>query len=170
MFRTLLMTSATAAFIAAGVVASTGPALALTTDEVISDLQAQGYDRIEVKVGPSQIKAEASNGTDKVEFVYDKETGELLKSEAYPGQGGDVDPGIEIDNEGDDFLDDNDDDDDDDSDDDDSDDSSDDDDDDDNSGHGSGDDDDDDDNSGHGGGDDDDDHSGHDGGDDKDDD
>lgn len=165
MFRTLLMTSATAAFIAAGVVASTGPALALTTDEVISDLQAQGYDRIEVKVGPSQIKAEASNGTDKVEFVYDKETGELLKSEAYPGQGGDVDPGIEIDNEGDDFLDDNDDDDDD-SDDDDSDDDSEDDDDD-NSGHGSGDDDDDDDNSGHGGGDDDDDR---DGGDDKDDD
>jgi hypothetical protein len=159
------MTSATAAFIAAGVVASTGPALALTTDEVISDLQAQGYDRIEVKVGPSQIKAEASNGTDKVEFVYDKETGELLKSEAYPGQGGDVDPGIEIDNEGDDFLDDNDDDDDD-SDDDDSDDDSEDDDDD-NSGHGSGDDDDDDDNSGHGGGDDDGDR---DGGDDKDDD
>ena len=69
MFRTLLLTSAFAAFSAAGLIATTGPALAITTDEVISDLQAQGYTSIEVKVGPSQIKAEASNGTDKLEIV-----------------------------------------------------------------------------------------------------
>ncbi len=63
MFRTFLMTAATAAFVgAAGVVATTGPALALTSDEVISELQAQGYTSIEVKVGRRR-KAEASNGT-----------------------------------------------------------------------------------------------------------
>ncbi|MCV2869706.1 PepSY domain-containing protein [Defluviimonas sp. WL0002] len=148
MFRKLMLTSAFAAFSAAGVLASSTPALAITTEEVISGLQAQGYTNIEVKVGPSQIKAEASNGTDKLEVIFDKETGDVLKSEIYEGQGSDVDSGIEIENEGQDFLDDDDDDDrsgdddddddDDSDDDDDDDDSDDDDDDDDNGGSGSG--------------------------------
>ncbi|HPE26646.1 PepSY domain-containing protein, partial [Albidovulum sp.] len=104
MFRTFLMTAATAAFVAAGVVATTGPALALTSDEVISELQAQGYTSIEVKVGPTQIKAEASNGTDRLEVVYDKETGDVLKSEVYAGQGLDVSPGIEVERGSRDFV------------------------------------------------------------------
>ncbi|MCP5324485.1 MAG: PepSY domain-containing protein [Rhodobacteraceae bacterium] len=157
MFRTFLMTAATAAFVAAGVVATTGPALALTSDEVISELQAQGYTSIEVKVGPTQIKAEASNGTDRLEVVYDKETGNVLKSEVYAGQGLDVSPGIEVERGSRDFVGGGSDDDDDDD--------GDDDDDDDNSGKGSGGDRDDD-NSGHGGGDDRDDDKGGDRGDD----
>lgn len=56
-------------------------ALALTTDEIIADLQAQGYSRVEVKVGPNQIKVEAIRGTEKVETIYDIATGAVLKTE-----------------------------------------------------------------------------------------
>jgi len=148
MKRTFLMTTAAIALFGTAALAD------ITADAVIQSLQGQGYTSIEVKVGPTQIKAEASNGTDKLEVVYDKATGAIIKQEIYPGQGAEVDPGIDVDLEDEDFTDDDDDDDDDDGEDDD-----DEDDDDDSSGHGSGDDDDDDDDddSGHGGGDDDDD-------------
>ena len=42
---------------------------AVTTDQVVADLQAEGYSWIEVKQGPNQIKVEAVKGTTKVETV-----------------------------------------------------------------------------------------------------
>jgi len=103
-------TAAAAVLTLAGALTAT-QVLALTSDDVISILQGQGYTSIEVKVGPTQIKAEASNGTDKIEVIYDKETGDVLKQEIYAGEGGDVDEGIEVDQSGKDFSGDDDDDD-----------------------------------------------------------
>jgi hypothetical protein len=59
-----------------------GAAMAVvTTDALVSDLQAQGYSWIEVKKGPTQIKVEAVKGTVKVETVYDIATGAVIESE-----------------------------------------------------------------------------------------
>jgi hypothetical protein len=162
MKRTLMMT---AALIFAGSMSFA----AINTDTIATDLQAQGYTRVEIKKGISQIKVEAIRGTEKLEVIYDIETGAILKQEVEtvrPGEN--TAPGVSVrernrdfvrvrgnddDDNGDDNNDDNDD--------------NDDDDDGDNSGHGGGGDDDDGDNSGHGGGGDDDNSgSGGDGGDD----
>lgn len=121
------------------------------TQSTVDQFQADGYTRIEVKVGPTQTKIEAIRGDTKVEVVIDKATGAVLKREVEtvrPGEN--TTPGVFIDSRDDDFVDGDDDDGEDDDGDDGDDDDSDDDDDDDNSG--SGDDDDDDDNSGSGGG------------------
>lgn len=97
MNRKLLLTTVAAMTIG-------GAALALTIDEVVVDLQAQGYTNIEVREGAARIEVEASKGagTDKVEMTFDKDTGDLLKREVYPGAGGDVDPGVEVDSDDDD--------------------------------------------------------------------
>lgn len=42
---------------------------------------AEGYEFVEVKVGPTQTKVEAIRGDVKVEVVYDNETGEVIKKE-----------------------------------------------------------------------------------------
>jgi hypothetical protein len=88
----LLMTTATAVLWA-------GMALALTADEVVQDFQDQGFTSIEVEEGPTQIKVEASTGpgSDRVEAIYDKETGAEVSREVYPGEGGEVDPGVDVD-------------------------------------------------------------------------
>ncbi len=93
-------------------------ALALTTDDVIATFQADGFTRIEVKQGPTQIKVEAIRGTEKVETIYDAETGNVLKSEVETvGPNENIRPGVSIRNRGKDFVDVGDDDDDDDDDD-----------------------------------------------------
>lgn len=116
------------------------------TQAAVDQFKADGYTRIEVKVGPTQTKIEAIKGDTKTEVVIDNATGAVLKRETEairPGEN--VTPGVFVDSDNDDFVDGSDDDgSDDDSDDDDSDD------DDDNSGSGN-DDDDDNDNSGSGG-------------------
>lgn len=103
MKRKLLMTTAALAMFA------TASFAAITVDQVVQEFQDAGYTAIEVKEGPTQIKVEASDGTDKIEVIYDKETGEILKQETYPGEGGEVDPGVDIDQEDEDFLDEDDD-------------------------------------------------------------
>ncbi len=152
MKRSLMMT---AALIFAGSMSFA----AINTDTIATDLQAQGYTRVEIKKGISQVKVEAIRGTEKLEVIYDIETGAILKREVEtvrPGEN--TAPGVSVRERNRDFVrgrsNDDDDDDSDDDNDDDNDDN-----DDDNSGHGGGDDDDDDDdNSGSGsGGDDDDD-------------
>lgn len=50
-------------------------------DKTVLDLQAQGYTRIEITLGATQAKVEASNGTIKVETVYDLVTGDVVKTE-----------------------------------------------------------------------------------------
>ena len=54
---------------------------AVTTDQVVSQFQADGYSWIEVKKGPTQIKVEAVKGTEKVEVVIDTETGAVIDRE-----------------------------------------------------------------------------------------
>jgi len=84
-----------------------------STDQIVSQLQAQGFTRIEIKQGPTQIKVEAIRGNTKVEYIYDSRTGELIKSEVERvGSDDDRSPGVQIRNESDDFVDDDDDDDD----------------------------------------------------------
>ncbi|SPH24214.1 hypothetical protein DEA8626_03264 [Defluviimonas aquaemixtae] len=98
MTRKLILTSSAIVMLGSAAMAE------LSARDVISDLRAQGFNDIEVKVGPTQIKAEASNGTDKLEVIMDRASGSTLKQEIYAGQGGEVDPGIEIDTRTRDFV------------------------------------------------------------------
>lgn len=70
---------------------------ALTPAEVIADLKADGYTRVEVRVGQSQMKVEAIRGTEKLETVYDISTGAVLKSEREAvGAGENTAPGTSV--------------------------------------------------------------------------
>lgn len=72
-------------------------AFAITPDEIISDLQAEGYTRVEVRVGPNQIKVEAIRGDIKIEKIMDSTTGALLKSESYRvGSDENTSPGVSV--------------------------------------------------------------------------
>ena len=65
--------------------------------QTVLDLQAQGFTHIEITVGATQAKVEASNGTTKVETVYDLVTGDVVKTEteaANPNES--QTPGVEI--------------------------------------------------------------------------
>lgn len=77
-----------------------------STDQLISDLQADGFTRIEVKNGVTQTKVEAIRGTEKVETVFDRATGEVIKQEVETVRAGeDTRPGVEIDTRDSDFVD-----------------------------------------------------------------
>lgn len=83
--------------LAFGLLLSGQAAFALTADQLVSDLQAQGYTRTEVRVGPSQIKVEAIRGTEKLEVIYDKTTGAVLKSEVATVRFGEnTAPGVSV--------------------------------------------------------------------------
>jgi len=91
----------TAAMIFAGSVASA----AITAQSLVQDLTAQGYSRIEIKTGLTQIKAEAISGSTKFEAIYDIATGKLLKSETGPVDlFDDTAPGVELSDRDRDFL------------------------------------------------------------------
>ncbi len=65
---------------------------------LISDLQSQGYDFIEVKNAPGQIKVEAIRGTEELEMIFDRQSGQLLKREVNRADARDVGRvGIEFD-------------------------------------------------------------------------
>ncbi len=99
MIRTLLCT---AAFVVAGQIAFA----AITSDSVVTSLRAEGYTRIEVKQGPTQIGVEAIRGPEKLEIVYDIETGSILKQEIETVRPGvNTAPGVRIRNHDDDFVD-----------------------------------------------------------------
>ena len=83
--------------LALGLMLSGQGAFALTADEVVTDLQAQGYTRTEVRVGPTQIKVEAIRGTEKLEVIYDKATGAVLKTEMDQVRlGENISPGVSV--------------------------------------------------------------------------
>ena len=76
----------------------------VTADEIVTDLQDADYTKIEVKVGPTQIKIEAIRGDEKYEAIIDRETGDVLKAETEAVEAGDdTTPGVEIENEAEDF-------------------------------------------------------------------
>lgn len=86
---------------------SPAPDTAVDIDQIVSDLQAQGYDYIEIKRGPTQTKVEAIKGNQELEIVYDNATGDELKRETGIADGEDVGrTGIEIETENRDFVDD----------------------------------------------------------------
>ncbi|NNL18674.1 MAG: PepSY domain-containing protein [Boseongicola sp.] len=80
------------------------------TDKIVTNLQDLGYDYIEIKNGPSQVKVEAIRGTEELEVIYDRLTGEILKQEIESTEGDDIgQSGVDISNRNRDFLDDDDD-------------------------------------------------------------
>ncbi len=101
-FKTTLLATTAALGLTAGI------AFAEITNEQIIAAYA-GYDRIEIKRGPTQIKVEATKGGMTLEVIYDAATGAILKSETEPADADDAGTGIEIDFEDEDFLDDEDD-------------------------------------------------------------
>ena len=62
---------------------------AITADDVVKTYQDAGYTRIEVTTGPTQIKVEAIKEGQKIEVIYDKESGDVVKTETTT-----VDPSV----------------------------------------------------------------------------
>ena len=78
------------------------------TDQIVSQLQAQGYESIEIENGQTQIKVEAILNGRKLEVVYDALTGVILKEEVSTADDDDtLRRGVRISSsDDDDFLDD----------------------------------------------------------------
>ncbi|WP_424176854.1 PepSY domain-containing protein [Yoonia sp. TsM2_T14_4] len=77
------------------------------TDQIVSQLQAQGYESIEIENGQTQIKVEAILNGRKLEVVYDALTGVILKEEVSTADDDDtLRRGVRISSSDDDFLDD----------------------------------------------------------------
>lgn len=75
------------------------------TDLLVAAWQAQGYDRIEIETGPTQIKVEAIRGTQKAEVIYDAATGAILRQEFERVDSDDnTRPGVFFDRDDDDFT------------------------------------------------------------------
>jgi hypothetical protein len=90
---------------AALIFSATMATAAVNTDALVSDLMAQGYTRVEVKIGITQIKVEAIRGTEKLETIYDKETGAILKEEVeLVGAFDNTAPGVQIGERNRDFI------------------------------------------------------------------
>ena len=73
------------------------------TQTAVDQFTADGFTRVEVKVGPTQTKIEAIKGDTKVEVVIDRATGAVLKRETEtvtPGEN--VSPGVFVDTDDDD--------------------------------------------------------------------
>lgn len=97
-----------------GVLATT-PAFAQSfSDRVVESLRQQGFETVEIDNGPTQTKFEAVRDNTKLEVIYDRASGQVLKQETERFVGVFVEgQPIDIDTRDRDFLDDDDDDDDD---------------------------------------------------------
>ena len=83
-------------------VAAAGHAQSIT-DQVVSQLTAEGYSRIEVKRLGTTVKVEAQKGGRELEVIYDSATGAVLKEEVNPIRpGDDTTPGVYLSGRGDD--------------------------------------------------------------------
>jgi len=70
---------------------------AFDAQSVAAQLQADGYTRVEVKIGQTIAKVEAIKGTTKIEVTYDIASGNVIKTETEavrPGEN--TAPGVEI--------------------------------------------------------------------------
>jgi hypothetical protein len=63
---------------------------AIDGTQLAADYLAEGYDFVEVKVGPTQTKVEAIRGATKVEVIYDNATLAILKQEREAADSDDV--------------------------------------------------------------------------------
>ena len=77
----------------------------VNVNALAADLQSQGFTRIEMRETPNQLKVEAIRGTEKVETIYDKSTGAVLKSETEAvGAFENTTPGVSLRQRNRDFL------------------------------------------------------------------
>ncbi len=87
------------AAVSALAISTTAALAAVDVNALAQSYVELGYDRVEVKVGITQVKVEAVQGTTKVEVVYDKQTGEVLKRETSTvSADNDVSDGVSIKN------------------------------------------------------------------------
>lgn len=83
---------ALAAMLAAGAAAAQA-----TADGIVADLRAQGYTRIGIVEGVTQIKAEAIRGDTRLRAIYDRATGNVLKNDTGAVRDkDDTEPGVRI--------------------------------------------------------------------------
>ncbi len=101
MTRSLWATTAALVLAGSGVLAQE---VVGSSRELASRLQAQGYTRVEIDEGPTQTKVEAVRGNEKLEYVFDRATGQILKQEVERPDGDDLRPGVEIDREDEDWV------------------------------------------------------------------
>lgn len=59
----------------------------LTTQAVVDSLTASGYTATEITTYDTTVRAEATNGTDRIEVVYDRSTGAVLSQEVSGSDG-----------------------------------------------------------------------------------
>ncbi|KNG95210.1 hypothetical protein [Pseudaestuariivita atlantica] len=103
--RTPIFATATAIILAGSVAMADS-----FSDRVIENLQAEGFTGIEVKNGLTQTKVEAVRGDRKLEVIYDRATGSILKQEWEAADANDLRDGVEVQSTSRDFVDDGDDD------------------------------------------------------------
>lgn len=102
MKRSLMMT--TAVMMVSGTMA-----LAQTNPKVLGDKYIlQGFDFVDVRVGPTQIRVEAFGNGQEVETIYDRATGNVLEVEVYSFEGRPNGSGVRVRDANEDFLDDDD--------------------------------------------------------------
>ncbi|WP_426032980.1 PepSY domain-containing protein [Cypionkella sp. TWP1-2-1b2] len=80
----------------AGLAFSASMAQAITVADVVKTYQDQAYSGIEVKESPNQIKVEAAKDGVKVEVVYDKVTGDVIKHESETLAADETNSGLEV--------------------------------------------------------------------------
>lgn len=92
--------------LATAFVLSAGTAFAaVTPEQIAADYTAQGYTRVEIRTGPTQMKVEAIRGTEKLEVIIDTATGTVLKSETETvGAFENTRPGVSVRDRNRDFL------------------------------------------------------------------
>ena len=71
-------------------------AMAVTATDLVAAYQTQGFTKIEVTTGLTQIKVEAVKGKTKLEVIYDSTTGAILKKDSGWAGRPDRTPGVEI--------------------------------------------------------------------------
>jgi|GEM_PF-2063697 len=81
---------------------------AVTAESIAADLKAQGYTRVEIQQSATRFKAEAFRGSEKLEAIYDANTGDVLKTEIYNNWSDDADDDHSDDDSDDDDSDDDD--------------------------------------------------------------
>lgn len=100
--KKILLTTTAAIALSAGAVFAQSIA-----EQVITQLQAEGYQSIEVTNGPTQVKVEAIRDGMKLEVIYDALTGAILEQEVGEADDDEDDEvGVRIENDDEDFLDD----------------------------------------------------------------
>lgn len=99
MFKTLTLATAVA-------LATTSAHADAFTDAVLAKFQEREFDFIEIKEGLTQLKVEAIRGDQKLEVIYDRASGTILKQEQERADADEIGrSGVEIDRRSRDFID-----------------------------------------------------------------